>query len=126
MLETRVLPLAYGAIGLGILGLWAMLLGTDQVPELRTARVEISFHVAIESAMGLCALLTAAALARGWAHRRALALFTNGMLAYSVVNSAGYYAQAGDLGMVGMFALLLAFALSSSVRLAPRSGPAGG
>ena len=89
-----------------MIGMWSALLGTDQVPEIHTEPIRISFHLIVE-------FLTAFALLIG-----GFGLFTNrrwgfyayllsmGMLLYTVIMSAGYYAQKGDLAMVGMFTTL--------------------
>ena len=39
-------------IGIGIIGLWSMLLRTGQVPELKTESIAIKFHITAEMIMG--------------------------------------------------------------------------
>lgn len=94
------------AVGLVILGLWTALILTGNVPELVTASLEIGYHLAAE-------LLTAALLVaaggglltrKRWAGR--LYPIALGMLLYTVINSAGYYAQLGAVEVVAMFGIL--------------------
>lgn len=98
-------------VGLGMLGLWTVLLGTGAVPELRTAPYEIGSHLVAELLTALAALAAGIGLLRGssWAPRvYPVAL---GLLLYTVLNSAGYYVQRGDLAMVAMFTVLTVAAL---------------
>jgi hypothetical protein len=93
-------------IGVAMIGMWSALLGTDQVPEIHTEPIKISFHLIVE-------FLTAFALLIG-----GFGLFTNrkwgfhayllsmGMLLYAIILSIGYYGQKEDLAMIGMFTTL--------------------
>ncbi len=106
-MNLRVLAAAY-AVGLGLLmgGMWSVLLGTGQVPELQTASIEIGLHLAAEGLTAVALLVAGFGLlrARRWATSMfALAL---GMVLYTVVNSAGYYGQLGEWPMVGFFGVL--------------------
>ncbi|HSM54543.1 MAG TPA: hypothetical protein VK879_00175 [Candidatus Sulfomarinibacteraceae bacterium] len=101
------------AIGLLMLAQWIFFLAAGLVPELNTAPVEITFHLVAE--LGTALALLAAGL--GLLHRRPwaqpVALLAFGMLLYTVVNSAGYFAQQQEWLFVGMFAILLLLALFS-------------
>lgn len=93
-------------VGAGMVGLWAVLYATGGIPELVTAPYEIGYHLAAELLTAFALLAAGVGLLRGvpWARRGyPVAL---GMLLYTVLNSAGYYAQRGDVAMVGMFAVL--------------------
>ena len=57
-------------------------------------------------------------LLRGGRSAIALGLVANGMLVYTVIVSPGYFAQKGQWPLVGMFAIVLAFAIVSIVNLA--------
>lgn len=105
------------AVGLLMAGQWAFFLASGNVPELRTAPVEIGLHLAAE-------LLTAALLVAGgvgagkrrsWG--RPLATFALGMLAYTVVQSPGYFAARGAWPMVGLFAALLVGTAAAALSL---------
>jgi hypothetical protein len=103
--------IGYIIIGIGIIGLWTMLLLTDQVPELETEPWSIAFHIVIETTMALCAIWTGVAMIKTYTYWRYLTLFTNGLLVYSVVNSSGYYGDLGQFPMMIMFAIILGFTL---------------
>jgi peptidoglycan/LPS O-acetylase OafA/YrhL len=104
-------------VGASIALLWVVLLGAGQVPEVTEGRVDIWFHIAAE--LGAAALLVGAGVAtlRRAPHARLLAAMAIGALAYTIVNSAGYYAEQGDWAMVAMFGLLGAVTALVSLRL---------
>ena len=90
-------------IGISMSLMWLIFLFNDQIPELRTAPIEIIYHLAAEfvtaglligSGFGLF-------LNKKWGFQ--LYLFSMGMLFYTVIVSAGYYANLQDYAMVGMF-----------------------
>ncbi len=110
----KLFGVVYIIIGAGIIGLWMMLLGTDQVPELETAKAEIIMHIIIEITMGLMALLTSFLMLKKSKLFKEVCLLTNGLLIYSVVNSSGYYMRSGDDVFVLMFAMILIFCIYST------------
>jgi hypothetical protein len=115
-------------VGAGIAGLWPVLLLTGQVPEVTAGQIDIWFHIAAE--LGAACLLLAAgvALLRRSARARMLSALALGALAYTVVNSAGYYAQTDDWAPVVVFGVLLLATVAAFVRLChpdpPQVGPA--
>jgi hypothetical protein len=118
----------YGiTVGLLMLAQWAFFLATGSVPELRTAPLEIAFHIAAEGLCALALLLTGFALLRerSWGVR--FYPVAAGMAFYSEVNSPGYFAQSGQWALVAMFAVLALLAvasLASLFRAASRQRPA--
>ena len=94
-------------IGLGILGLWGMLLLTGNVPELVSAPISITFHLIAEFSMGILMLISGIALLCRARWASWLFVLSSGLVIYAVINSAGYYGQAGNWAMVGMFMGLL-------------------
>ncbi|QMS85650.1 hypothetical protein [Candidatus Xianfuyuplasma coldseepsis] len=115
MKKQMVFSVVYGVIGIGIIGLWIMLIGTNQVPEFETEPVGIVFHIIIEITMALFALVTAWLLYKSASLRFPILLLTNGLLMYSVVNSAGYYGDAQNYSMIALFAIILAFVIYTSI-----------
>lgn len=108
----------YGIIvGLLMLIQWSFFLATGQVPELETEPVRIYFHLASELVTAFGLLVSGAALLwrKPWAPM--FYLLAAGMLLYSVIVSPGYFAQQGQWGLVGMFAIVLIFTLTSIVRV---------
>lgn len=108
----------YGIIvGFFMIGQWLFSLLTGGVPELESAPWEIGFHLAAEMATAL-ALILGAILSLGSAPGgRRLLLCALGMVIYSEIASAGYFAERGQWRPVGMFAALLAGALLSAALL---------
>ncbi len=115
-------------MGCGIVGVWTLLLATGQVPEVGDGRIDIWFHLAAEVATG-AALVVAGVLVLQRTPRAAfVACVALGALGYTAVNSAGYYAQAGEWVPVGMFGVVAVSTVLALVRtimwswLVPRSG----
>ena len=102
-------------IGLGMGGWWAVLLATGQMPELRATPVQASMHLGAEFLTALALLAGGAGLLarREWGLK--IHLSSLGMLLYAVVQAAGYYAQHGDVAMIGMFAVLALLAVGGIV-----------
>lgn len=98
-------------VGMAMLGLWGLLYATDQIPELETAPFEIGYHLAAEILTALVLLTAGVGLFRRRPWARGLYPIALGMVLYTVINSAGYYAQLGDLEMVGIFTVLTAATL---------------
>jgi hypothetical protein len=98
-------------VGVAMLGLWGMFYATGRIPELTTAPYEIGYHLAAETLTALALVTAGVGLFRchAWAWR--LYPVALGMLLYTVINSAGYYAQLGEIAMVGMFTVLTAATL---------------
>lgn len=109
--ENMVLLLISGiyaiVLGLGIIGLWIMLLATKQVPELKTEKIEIIFHITAESVMGILSLVSGILLLLNLNWAVYLFIMAMGLVTYAVINSVGYYAQKKELAFVIMFAVIL-------------------
>jgi len=105
-------------VGVLNLGMWAIFLATGQVPELQTAPLEISFHLTAELGMALVLIVGGVAILTNRSWGKFIFLIALGMLLYSVVNSSGYFAQLSQWQFVGIFAVLLVFALVSLIKVA--------
>ncbi len=93
-------------VGLGVLGLWTMLLLGGQVPELETEPASIATHMTAEGLMAVLLIASATGLFLKRRFAPHLMLLSSGMVIYSVINSSGYYLEQNNIGMVGMFAVL--------------------
>lgn len=93
-------------VGTVMLGFWIVLLLTDGIPELTTAPYEIGYHLVAELVTAVALLASGIGLRRGWSRARRLYPVALGLLLYTVINSAGYYAQLGETALVGMFTVL--------------------
>jgi len=93
-------------IGFMMIGMWISLLSTAQVPELHERPKELAFHLAAEFLTAILLIISGIGLLlkNDWA--RMLSLIALGMLLYTVIMSAGYYAHQGNTPMVAMFVAL--------------------
>jgi hypothetical protein len=124
----HLVSLYAAGVGLAMVGMWTVLYLAGAIPELATAPLEIGMHLLAEGLTALALILSGFGVVRGWTRARPGLLTALGMLLYTVINSAGYYAQPGKATMVGMFAILTvatALALAALVlEWAPRRGEA--
>jgi hypothetical protein len=108
-------------IGSGMIIFWALSLRQGQVagPEAGAAigrgRREMAFHWAAETGTSLTLIAGGAGLLLAATWGLTVFLVASGMLVYTAVNSAGYFAEKGEPKMVTMFALILALALAALV-----------
>ncbi len=94
-------------VGLLIFGQWAFFLITRQVPELRTERVRVLFHIADEFLTAAALIASGVGLLMQQAWAAGLFPVAAGMLFYTIIVSSGYFAQKRVWPIVGMFAALL-------------------
>ena len=99
-------------IGIGIVGLWSLLVLTNQVPELRTEPVAIKFHITAELSMGILSIFSGIFLLIGFSWAPLVFILAMGLVIYAVINSAGYYAQKKQSVFVIMFGIILISSLS--------------
>jgi hypothetical protein len=90
-------------IGVAMFCMWISFLITNQVPEINTALLKITYHLLAEFLTAILLLISGFGLftKKSWGFH--LYLISIGMLLYTVIVSAGYYANLGDMIMVGMF-----------------------
>ncbi len=93
-------------VGIAMLGIWVLQLLTGQATELETEPIRITLAIAADWLTAIMLLVSGAGLLRQkyWAIK--LSLFSLGMLVYSVVVSAGYFGQLGNLAFIALFAIL--------------------
>ncbi len=92
-------------VGIFIAGFWGMLVATGQA-ELKERPWDMRYHLAAEFATAALLILSGAGSFLGLGGISIVAPLALGMLLYTVVNSAGYYAGRGERAMVGMFSFL--------------------
>jgi len=103
-MKVRIIAAIYSIIiGIAMIGMWLSLIATNQVPEINTEPIRITYHLIGEFLTAILLLIGGFGLFtnRGWGFH--VYLISMGMLLYTVIVSAGYYGQRGDLTMVGMF-----------------------
>lgn len=103
-------------IGILIIYQWLFFLIIGGVPELKTAPIEITFHIAIEL-LTATVLIASAMLFTSDKKKSVICIFGQGMMGYSVVNSAGYFAQSGQWPFLIMFGVLLIISVINTVIL---------
>jgi hypothetical protein len=105
--------------GLGIIGVWTMLLMTGNDPQLQNEleTIPASITMAIISDMLTGAVLLAGGIgllvSREWSVK--VFLLSMGFLFYSVINAAGFYGQRGDIVFVIMFTVIFVMAVVFTV-----------
>lgn len=103
-------------IGLLMINQWLFFLLTGNVPEIQTAPIEITFHIIIEL-ITAAVLIVSAMLFTAEPKKSAVCIFGQGMLGYTSVNSAGYFAQSGQWPFLIMFGVLLVISIINTVIL---------
>ncbi len=101
------------AVGILMIGQWSFFLAAHKVPELKTEPVEIRFHIVSEIVTALALIAGGAGLLSGVSWSRFVYPVAVGALLYTVVKSAGYFAERKVWALVGMFAVLFILALVS-------------
>jgi uncharacterized membrane protein len=112
-MHLRKTVAVYAAVvAIAMLGMWTALIAGGEVDELDDAPLEMTYHLAAELATAVLLLVAAGGLlmVKPWAP--SMFFLAAGMLLYTVVNSAGYYAERGNAAMVAMFAVLTVLTLT--------------
>jgi peptidoglycan/LPS O-acetylase OafA/YrhL len=90
-------------IGIAMICMWVAFLITNQVPEINTAPLEITYHLLAEFLTAILLLIGGFGMFTKKAWGFHAYLISLGMLLYTVIVSAGYYANLGEMIMVAMF-----------------------
>jgi hypothetical protein len=104
-------------VGVLMIGQWIFSLASRKVPEIATETRAIGFHLAAEFLTAAVLIIAGIALLAQSLLGYPLALLAQGMLVYTLINSAGYFAQRGQWLMVLMFAGILILAFASIYQL---------
>jgi len=109
----KIRSIAYYCIVVGaLMGIqWLFFLVTGNVPELETEPLAIGFHLVAELVTAVALILAGIGLLRRASRALPVTLLALGMLLYTVINSAGYFAEQGVWVVVGMFGVLLILTL---------------
>jgi len=107
IIHLRKLSAIYAIIiGLIMMGMWSVFVFTNQIPELNTGSIEIIYHLIAEFLTAILLIVSGIGLVKRKNWSLHLLLVSLGMLFYTTIVSAGYYADTGDLSMVIMFSIL--------------------
>ena len=87
------------------------------MPELLEKPKEITFHLIAEFSTAVLLIISGIGLLlrSGWT--RTLSPISLGMLLYTVINSAGFYAHQNNLPMVAMFLVLIILTVVAIIAL---------
>ena len=88
-----------------------------------TAPRAVAFHLAAETVTALLLVVAGVGRLRGVGER--LGLVASGALLYTVINSAGFFAERSEWPMVAMFGVLLVVAVGCAALLALRPSVVG-
>jgi hypothetical protein len=100
-------------------GQWLFFLASGSVGELQTAPRAIAFHLMAEASTAALLVVAGVRLARRGRGER-LGLLATGALLYTVINSAGYFAERDAWAMVAMFGVLLVVTVTCAALLTVR------
>jgi hypothetical protein len=113
---TTLIAVVAIAIGVLMLGQWALAIARGRVPELATRPAEIRLHLVAEFATAAVLIVGGIATVIAPAGRPLL-LFGLGMLTYTTIVSPGYFLDRGERGPVAMFGAIVIFAIAAAVAL---------
>jgi len=111
-MKTRIIGYYSVFIGISVIALWIMILLNETLPEGRT---ELSFHLFSELVMALLCLSSGILMIRRVRAGKILNITGLGMVAYSVINAAGYYGERGDTAMMIMFIVIFLSTLAAVI-----------
>lgn len=104
-------------VGFAMIGMWTMLLATNQMPELHEKPKEATFHLIAEISTAVLLVISGIGLLLGSEWARTLSPISLGMLLYSVIYAAGFYAHQDNLPMATMFIVLTILTIIAIVGL---------
>ena len=118
LLSASNLVAVYSVLtGFAMIGMWTMLLARNQMPELQAEPRRATLHLVAEFLTAILLIISGAGLLLGSEWARTLSPISLGMLLYTVIISAGYYANQDDLPMVAMFMVLTVLTIMAIVAL---------
>jgi len=105
--RLRRITAAYGIIvGVMMIAQWTGFVIMGQVEELESEPTRIAFHLAAEFGTAIALIIGSVSLAKRLSWGYPAFLVSQGMLAYTIIISPGYFAQDGEMLFVGMFVVL--------------------
>ena len=110
MLFPAIFAMSVGAL---MTAQWAITLVRSQVPRPEQETIsgrgmtEMAFHWVAEGTTAAALIAAGLGLMLGWSGAPKLYLISIGALIYTVINSAGFFAQRKQWAMVALFAVLL-------------------
>lgn len=90
-------------VGVAMVLMWVFFLVNDQVPELATIPIEITFSIIADNATAVLLIISGYGLYSEKPWGPDVFLVSMGALFYSLMIAIGYYAQLGEIPMLGLF-----------------------
>ena len=94
-------------IGISMIIMWLLLISTDQVSEIKTEPIKITYHLIAEFLTAALLVIAGFGLFTNQKWSFHMFLISLGMLLYTVIVSAGYYAEKGDIAMISQSGAML-------------------
>ena len=113
-MKNKIIALYSIFLGFSVIGMWIMLLITEPVPEGKT---EMAFHLTSEIIMALLCITGGIHWLLNWKYAKTIIVVGFGMIIYSVLNAAGYYAERNNFSFVVLFIIILTVTLVAIVFL---------
>ncbi len=113
----KIVRISSLVIGLSMILQWIFFLLTGNVPELSTTPISITFHIVIELITAIMLISVFFQLKNPKKWNLFFAAYAQGMLGYTVINSAGYFAQSGDWIFLVMFTILLVVSVMNLIHI---------
>ncbi|TCT16069.1 hypothetical protein EDC18_10285 [Natranaerovirga pectinivora] len=101
------------SIGMGIsmLGMWMMFYITGNIPELESKPIELGMHLLAEIATAIILIIGGIGVIKSKHWGVHIYFISMGMLLYTIPNSAGYFLENKEYGLVIMFGIFLVASL---------------
>jgi hypothetical protein len=80
-------------MGIAMIATWALLWGVGDIPEMMTRPWEIAMHMTAEFTTAALLIISGFGLLAGYSWANRINVFASGMLAYTLIQSPGYYLQ---------------------------------
>lgn len=101
--------------GAVMIGMWFSMARGGLIKEMESRPIEMRAHILVE--LLTASLLILSSLLLFLDMGRELSFLALGMLLYTIINSAGYYAQEEEMAMVTMFIVLGVLTMASILML---------
>jgi phosphotransferase system glucose/maltose/N-acetylglucosamine-specific IIC component len=114
-MKTRIISYYSVFLGISIVAMWILILSSQEIAE---GQAEFSFHLCAEFLMALACMAGGVMFLKNYRFGQGVLTAGHGMVVYSVLNAAGYYAERDGTGFAVMFMVLLLFSAVTLIFLA--------
>jgi hypothetical protein len=117
-----VLPVYSIIVGIAMIVMWIVLWEVDQIPEMMTRPWEIAMHLTAEFTTAALLVISGFGMLAGYRWADRINIFASGMLAYTLIQSPGYYLQhnATILVLISAVFFLITAVLSPAFKPQPQ------